>query len=119
MAKTVRTAGTTSAKSKTTTKRKVAGDDPATSAETKKQARKKAISSAALLVEDEFNNLRWAHRAYGCVQNFLAPLNSLNFDEYLVEPRGLTALMELINSETGRRIRTLEKAIHASRKVIH
>ena len=118
MAKTVRTAGTISAKSKIT-KRKVAGDDPAKSAETKKQAKKKAVSSAALLIEDEFNNLRWAHRAYGCVQNFLAPLNMLNFDEYLVEPRGLTALMELINAETGRRIRTLEKAIHAARKVIH
>ena len=72
MAKTTRTAGTTSAKSKTT-KRKLAGDDPATRAETRKHARKKAASAAALLVEDEFNNLRWAQRAYECVQNFLAP----------------------------------------------
>ncbi|MGO4390538.1 hypothetical protein AB4Z46_04190 [Variovorax sp. M-6] len=118
MAKTVRTAETTSAKSKSI-KRSVAGDDPAKSAKTKKQAKKKAVNSAALLVEDEFNNLRWAHRAYGCVQNFLAPLNSLNVEEFLVEPRGLTALMELINAETGRRIHTLEKAIHAARKVMH
>lgn len=118
MAKTVRTAGTTSAKSRTT-KRKVAGEAPATKSETKKQAKKKAVSSAALLVEDEFNNLRWAHRAYDCVQNFLAPLNTRNVEEFLVEPRGLTALMELINAEMGRRIQTVEKAIHAARKVMH
>ncbi|MDM0030927.1 hypothetical protein QTI33_02085 [Variovorax sp. J22P271] len=118
MAKTVRTAETTSAKSKGI-KRKVAGDDPAKSAKTKKQARNKAASSAALLVEDEFNNLRWAHRAYGCVHDFLKPLNMLNVEEYLGEPRGLTALMELINAEMDRRIQTLEKAIHAARKVIH
>ncbi|WP_093166682.1 hypothetical protein [Variovorax sp. YR216] len=118
MAKTVRTAGTTSAKSRTT-KRKVAGDDPATSAETKKQAKKKAVSSAALLVEDEFNNLRWAHRAYDCVQNFLAPLNSRNVEEFLIEPSELTALMEVINAEVGRRIQTVGEAIHAARKVLH
>ena len=118
MAKTVRPAETTSAKSKTT-QRKVAGEAPATNAETKKQAKKKAVSSAALLVEDEFNNLRWAQRAYGCVHDFLKPLNMLNVEEYLGEPRGLTALMELINAEMGRRIHTLEKAIHAARKVMH
>jgi hypothetical protein len=118
MAKTVRTAETTSANSKTT-RRKAAGDDPAKIAETRKQARKKAINSAALLVEDEFNNLRWAQRAYGCVHSFLTPLNSLNVDEFLGEPRGLTALMELINAEMGRRIQTLEDAIHAARKVMH
>ena len=118
MAKTVQSAGTTSAKSKTA-KRKVAGDDPATSAETKKQARNKAISSAALLVEDEFNNLRWAQGAYGCVHTFLKPLDMMNVEEYLGEPRELTALMELINAEMGRRIHTLEKAIHAARELIH
>jgi hypothetical protein len=117
MAKTVRPAETTSAKSKTTNKD--AGEAPATKAETKKQAKRKAASSAALLVEDEFNNLRWAQRAYGCVHNFLKPLNMLNVEEYLGEPRELTALMELINAEMGRRIHTLKKAIHAARKVIH
>ena len=45
MAKTVRTAETTSAKSKTT-KRKDAGEAPATKSETKKQAKGKAASSA-------------------------------------------------------------------------
>ena len=118
MAKTVRTAETTSAKSKTT-KRKAAGEAPATKSETKKQAKRKAASSAALLVEDEFNNLRWAQRAYGCVHNFLKPLNMLNVEEYLGEPQELTALMEMINAETGRRILKLEKAIHAARKVMH
>jgi hypothetical protein len=43
----------------------------------------------------------------------------LNVEEYLGEPRELTALMELINAEMGRRIQTLEKPIHAARKVMH
>ena len=64
MAKSVRTAASTSAESKST-KRKVVKSEATTSAETKKSAKKKAVSAAALLVEDEFNNLRWAHRAYG------------------------------------------------------
>lgn len=119
MAKTVRTTATESAESKSTKRKLVKGEAAATNVESKKSARKKAISSAALLVEDEFNNLRWAHRAYGCVHDFLKPLNMLNVEEYLGEPQGLTVLMELINAETGRRIRTLEKAIHAARKVIH
>ena len=67
MAKTVRTAETTSAKSRATMRKDAA---PPTKSETKKQAKRKAASSAALLVEDEFNNLRWAQRAYGCVHSF-------------------------------------------------
>ncbi|MGO4393983.1 hypothetical protein AB4Z46_21725 [Variovorax sp. M-6] len=118
MAKTVRTAETTSAKSKTT-KRKAAGDDPAKGAETKKHAKKRTIISAALLVEDAFYNLRWTHRAYDCVQNFLASLNTRNVERLLVEPRELTALMELVNAEMGRRVQTVEEAIRAARKVMH
>jgi hypothetical protein len=85
----------------------------------KKQAKKKAARSAALLVEDEFNNLRWAHRAYDCVQNLLAPINSRNVEEFLIEPSELTALMEVINLEMGRRIQTVTDAIQEARKVLH
>jgi hypothetical protein len=118
MAKTVRTVASTSAESKST-KRKVVKGEATTSAETKKSAKKKAASEAALLVEDEFNNLRWAHQAYDCVQNFLAPLNSRDVEEFLFEPSELTALMEVINAEMGRRIQTVGEAIHAARKVLH
>ncbi|SCK60111.1 hypothetical protein VAR608DRAFT_6603 [Variovorax sp. HW608] len=90
-----------------------------TSAKSRKSAKKKAASAAALLVEDEFNNLRWAHRAYDCVQNFLAPLNARSVEEFLIEPSELTALMEVINAEMGRRIQTVGEAIHAARKVLH
>lgn len=118
MAKIVRSAGTTSAKPKSN-KRTVVKGNATTSAETKKSAKKQAASSAALLVEDEFNNLRWAHRAYDCVQNFLAPLSSRNIEEFWVEPDELTALMEVINAEMARRIETLREAIVAARKVVH
>ncbi|MDM0034889.1 hypothetical protein QTI33_22335 [Variovorax sp. J22P271] len=118
MAKTVRTTATKSARSKTT-KRTAAGDDPARSAETKKHAKKEAVIAAALRVEGAFYNLRWAHCAYDCVQSFLASLNTRNAEGLLVEPRELTALVELVNAEMGRRIQTVEKAIHAARKVMH
>jgi hypothetical protein len=40
-------------------------------------------------------------------------------EEFWIEPSELTALMEVINAEMGRRIQTVGEAIHAARKVLH
>ena len=47
---------------------------------------RKSSSDAVLLVEDEFNNLRAAYRAYDCVQSFLTPLYLQEFEEFSIQP---------------------------------
>lgn len=49
----------------------------------------------------------------------MAPLNSRNVEEFLIEPSELTAMMEVINAEMGRRLQTVGEAVHAARKVLH
>lgn len=77
----------------------------ATSAALRKSANNKAASDAVLLVEDQFNNLRAAHRAYDCVQSFPTPLRLEEFEEFAIHPTELRALMEVVNAEMVRRMR--------------
>ncbi|MEJ8815763.1 hypothetical protein WKW77_32195 [Variovorax ureilyticus] len=117
MAKTDRKGGRSSNVSKSG-KRKAVGRRRSTDAAFRKSARRK-VSDAALLVEDEFNNLRAAHRAYDCVQNLLTPLSPLEVDEFRIHPLELSALMEVVNAEMVRRIQTVTDAIESVREALH
>ncbi|HEY2418824.1 MAG TPA: hypothetical protein VGH84_12950, partial [Steroidobacteraceae bacterium] len=75
----------------------------------------KAARAAALLVEDEFNNLRAAHRAYACVQSFLTPSYLQEIEEFRIQPIELSALMEVVNAEMVRRMQTVTDAIQSVR----
>ena len=71
-----------------------------------------------LLVEDEFNNLRAAHRAYDCVQSFLTPLYLQEFEEFPIQPTELRALMGVVNAEMVRRMQIVTEAIQSVRKAL-
>ncbi|MGJ7511818.1 hypothetical protein [Variovorax sp. GT1P44] len=91
----------------------------ATSPAPRKSAKNKAASDAVLLVEDEFNNLRAAHRAYDCVRSFLTPLHLQEFEEFHIQPTELRALMEVVNAEMLRRMQVVNEAIQSVRKALH
>ena len=84
-----------------------------------KSATNKAARAAALLVEDEFNNLRAAHRAYACVQSFLTPSYLQELEEFRIQPIELSALMEVVNAEMVRRMQTVTDAIQSVREALH
>ncbi|MBB3182402.1 hypothetical protein FHW64_006846 [Variovorax sp. Sphag1AA] len=118
MAKSERTAATSSGKSKRARLKGVKRRTMPTPA-TRKSAKSRAISSALMSVEDEFNNLRAAHRAYDCVENFLTPIYRHDFEEFFVRPSELRALLEVVNAEMVRRMQTVTDAIESVRKVLH
>ena len=92
---------------------------PATSPAPRRATKNRAASDAVLLVEDEFNNLRAAHRAYDCVQSFLTPLYLQEFEEFPIQPAELRALMEVVNAEMMRRMQIVTGAIQSVRKALH
>lgn len=118
MAKSDRTAASSSGNSKST-RRKAVRRRTATSPALQKSAENKAARNAALRVEDEFNNLRAAHRAYACVQSFLTPSYLQEIEEFRIQPIELSALMEVINAEMVRRMQTVTAAIQAAREALH
>ncbi|MBB3181909.1 hypothetical protein [Variovorax sp. Sphag1AA] len=85
----------------------------------RKSAKNRAIGSALMAVEDEFNNLRAAHCAYSCVENFLTPIYRHDFEEFFVRPSELRALLEVVNSEMVRRMRTVTDALQTVREALH
>ncbi len=91
----------------------------ATSPALLKSAKNKAARQAALRVEDEFNNLRAAHRAYDCVQSFLTPSYLQEIEEFRIQPIELSALMEVVNAEMVRRMQTVTDAIQSVREALH
>ena len=118
MAKSDRTAASSSG-DPNSKRRKAAGRRPATSPTLRKSAKNKAARKAALLVEDEFNNLRAAHRAYACVQSFLTPSYLQEIEEFRIQPIELSALMEVVNAEMVRRMQTVTDAIQSVREALH
>jgi hypothetical protein len=118
MAKSVRTLARASSDSKSK-RRKAVRSRPATNPAPRKLIKNKAASDAVLLVEDEFNNLRAAHRAYDCVQSFLTPLYLQEFEEFPIHPPELHALMEVANAEMVRRMQIVTEAIQSVRKALH
>lgn len=118
MAKSVRALALASSDSNSK-RHKAVGRRQATSPALQKSAKNKAARSAALLVEDEFNNLRAAHRAYACVQSFLTPSYLQEIEEFRIQPIELSALMEVVNAEMVRRIQTVTDAIQAVREALH
>jgi hypothetical protein len=100
-------------------RRKAAGRRPAASPTLRKSAKNGAARKAALLVEDEFNNLRAAHRAYHCVQSFLTPSYLQEIEEFRIHPIELSALMEVVNAEMVRRMQTVTAAIQSVREALH
>jgi hypothetical protein len=118
MAKSVRITASSSGNSKSK-RRKAVGRRQATSPALQKSAKNKAARAAALLVEDEFNNLRAAHRAYACVQSFLTPLHLQEIEEFRIQPIELSALMEVVNAEMMRRMQTVTDAIQSVREALH
>jgi len=117
MAKSDRTAATSSDKSKRArlkgVKRRLATSSPP-----RKSAKSRAISSALMSVEDEFNNLRAAHCAYDCMENFLTPIYRHDFEEFFVRPSELRALLEVVNAEMVRRMQTVTDAIQSVREAL-
>lgn len=118
MAKSVRAPESASSDSKSK-RRKTAKHRLATSAAPRKSAKSRAISGALMSVEDEFNNLRAAHCAYDCVENFLTPIYRHDFEEFFVRPSELRALLEVVNREMVRRMQTVTDAIQLVRKALH
>lgn len=116
MAKSDRTTATSSDKSKRArlkaVKRRLATAAP------RKSAKKRAISGALMTVEDEFNNLRAAHCAYDCVENFLTPIYRHDFEEFFVRPSELRALLEVVNAEMVRRMQTVTDALQTVRTTL-
>lgn len=100
-------------------RRKATGRRPATSPALRKSAKNRAARNAALLVEDEFNSLRAAHRAYACVQSFLTPSYLQEIEEFRIQPIELSALMEVVNAEMVRRMQTVTDAIRSVREALH
>ncbi|MDM0053274.1 hypothetical protein [Variovorax sp. J22R115] len=70
-------------------------------------------------MEDEFNNVRAAHRAYDCVQSFLTPLYREEFEEFPIRPTELRALMEVVNAEMVRRMQIVTEASQSVSKARH
>jgi hypothetical protein len=117
MAKTVRVLARASSNTKSK-RREAARRRPATSPTPRKSIKNKAASDAVLLVEDEFNNLRAAHRAYDCVQSFLTPLYLQEVEEFPIQPTELRALMDVVNAEMSRRMQVVTEAIQSVRKAL-
>lgn len=118
MAKSGRIAASSSGNSKSK-RRKAVGRRQATTTALQKSEKNKVARSAALLVEDEFNNLRAAHRAYACMQNFLTPSYLQEIEEFRIQPIELSALMEVVNAEMVRRMQTVTDAIQSMREALH
>lgn len=118
MAKSDRASATSSGKSKRA-RLKAVKRRLTTSPTSRKSAKNRAISSALLSVEDEFSNLRAAHCAYDCVENFLTPIYRHDFEEFFVRPSELRALLEVVNAEMVRRMQTVTDAIQAVRETLH
>lgn len=110
---------TSSSDSSNSKRRKAARSQPATTFALQKSAENKAARNAALLVEDEFNNLRAAHRAYACVQSLLTPSYLQEIEEFRIQPIELSALMEVVNAEMVRRMQTVTDAIQSVREALH
>lgn len=79
----------------------------------------KAVSSSALLVEDEFYNLRASLLAFGCLQSFLSPHHRQAFEEFHIEPGELRSLVTVINADVERRMQAVGDAIASVRKALH
>jgi hypothetical protein len=118
MAKSGRVAASSSDNSKSK-RRKAVERRQATNPALQPAATNKAAREAVLRVEDQFNNLRAAHRAYDCVQSFLTPLYLQEVEEFPIQPTELRALMEVVNAEMVRRMQVVTEAIHSVRKALH
>jgi hypothetical protein len=75
------------------------------------------LSSSMLRVEDEFWNLKDAHRAIACLKGLLSPVHRTpGHEEFSIESAELRALLNVLYAELERRTTPVDAAIRKLRK---